>query len=74
MRIKKKPDHWPATSPKQQIEGLKFIVKQINITDFEWSLKLLTWNKYMSKSKMASLLRRYRKIANISYNQWRKDK
>lgn len=74
MKIRKKPDHWPNVSPEQQKEGLRFVVEQVDIDDFEWALKLLTWHKFMTKSAMRMLLNRYRKIAEISYEDWWKSK
>lgn len=71
-KIGKKPKHWPFVPPEQQKEGLKSIVKLASISDFEWALKRLTLYKFISKSKMSVLLKRYRKIANISYDDWRR--
>ncbi len=73
-KIDKKPSHWPYVSSEQQIEGLKHVVRQFSIKEFERSLDVLVWNRFMSKSKRSKLLRRYRKIADISYDDWRKSR
>ena len=62
-KIGKKPTHWPFATPGKQIEGFKFVVEQFSIKQFERSLDILVWFRYISKSKRKSLLRRYRKIA-----------
>lgn len=63
MKIGKLPEHWSFAPPEQQIEGLKFVVKQIDIRTFEWSLDMLVWHKFISKSQRSKLTKRYRKIA-----------
>jgi len=73
-KIGKKPSHWPFVPSEKQIEGLKFVVEQFSIKQFERSLDVLVWFRYMSKSKRKSLLRRYRKIAGISYDNWRRSR
>ena len=74
MKIGKRSKHWPFVSTEQQIEGLKFITKQFSIRAFGRSLNVFVANKMMNKSKRSVLLKRYREIAGISYDSWRRSR
>ena len=71
-RINKGPDHAPWASPEDQQKGLEFIAKFVTMDEYERTLDIMVWKRWMSKAKRRVLLRRLRKIKGISYKEWRR--
>jgi len=72
IKIGKTPDHWPYAPPEQQYEGFKSMVDSTSMTiwEFEESMRVLVRAKYMSKSHMHKLIKWFRKIRGISYQEY----
>jgi hypothetical protein len=55
---------------KQQIEGLKFVLQQVSFPVFIRAIRNLKKEKCITKSYYYRLVKRARKILNISYKDY----
>lgn len=70
--MKKPYPQWPYAPLEQQIEGLKSITKTMSIWKFERSMDVLVWAGFMTKSHKYRLIKRFRHIIGMSYEDYRR--
>ena len=70
--MSKEHPNWPYAPIEQQIEGLKQTTKRMTIWKFEKSMDVLVWSRFMAKSYKYKLIKRFRHIIGMSYEDYKK--